>query len=70
VLRDQMPQSAFAITAAMVALSVVTLTILFFVGRRNHWLPTSAAIGRLLRSAPAFVSRMFRPAPRRPRGDA
>jgi hypothetical protein len=68
-LRDRRPQSALAITAGMSVLAVATLTILYFVGRRNHWLPTSAAIGRLLRSAPSFVSGMFRPARRRPSGD-
>jgi hypothetical protein len=68
-LRDQRPQSALAITAGMAALATATLTILYFVGRRNHWLPTSAAIGRLLRAAPSFVSRMFRPHGGRPTGD-
>jgi hypothetical protein len=69
VLRDRRPESALAITAGMAALAVATLTILYFVGRRSHWLPTSAAIGRILRSAPSFVSRMFRPGGGRPTGD-
>jgi O-antigen/teichoic acid export membrane protein len=62
VVRARRPEHSLAVTGAMAALSVVSLTMLFFIGRRNHWLPKSAAVRRMLRSAPSFVSGMFRPA--------
>jgi O-antigen/teichoic acid export membrane protein len=70
VLRDRRPESSLMITEIMATISGAALTSLFFLGRRNHWLPDTAALQRLLRAAPSFVYRIFRPAQERDAHDA
>ena len=70
VLRARHPESSLSITAIMATLSVAALTSLFFLGRKNHWLPAPASLQRMLRSAPSFVSQIFRQAAERSTHDA
>lgn len=70
VLRDRHPEASLSITAVMATLSAAALTCLFFIGRKNHWLPALGALRRIMRSAPNFVSRIFQPAGERSGHDA
>jgi hypothetical protein len=70
IVRERHLESSLSITAIMAMISVVALTSLFFLGRRNHWLPPRAVFQRMLRAVPSFASQIFRRATKRSARDA
>ncbi len=61
LLRSRHPDHTLSITLTMTAIAAAAVTRLFFLGRRNRWLPDMAALRRVLRAAPLFAAQIFRP---------
>jgi O-antigen/teichoic acid export membrane protein len=60
LLRSLHPERYLSITLMMTAITAVAVTSLFFLGRRNQWLPDTAGMQRMLRAAPLFATQIFR----------
>ena len=60
LLRSRHPDHTLSITLTMTAIAAAAVTNLFFLGRRNQWLPDTAALQRMLRAAPLFAAQLFR----------
>lgn len=60
VFRGRHPELSMSITAIMFAIAVAAWTTLFFVGRKNHWLPDSAMVHRMMLSGRSRVRRFLR----------
>jgi O-antigen/teichoic acid export membrane protein len=70
VLRDRYPGSALSITGLMALVALAAWTALFFLGRKNRWLPDAAAVRRMWLSAKARLSGFRRSAAHRSGEDA
>ena len=70
LLRSRHPDHTLSITLTMTAIAAAAVTGLFFLGRRNRWLPDMAALRRVLRAAPLFAAQIFRPGGDMSGGDA
>lgn len=57
ILRGRDPLSSLSITGFMAVLSIASMSILFRLGRKNHWLPDSAVVRRMLLSARSRLGR-------------
>jgi hypothetical protein len=60
LFRSQRPELSVSITLSMTVIAGVAMMGLFSVGRRNHWLPDTAALQRIVRAAPTFALQIFR----------
>lgn len=57
--RASHPSLTGTATLAMAAFAILSISILFFLGKRHHWLPTPAAAHRALRFISSAVSRIL-----------
>jgi hypothetical protein len=60
LLRGRYPEHSLSLTLIMTAIASAAVMSLFFLGRRNQWLPDTAAMQRMLRAAPLFAAQLFR----------
>ena len=60
LLRSRYPEHSLSLTLIMTAIASAAVMSLFFLGRRNQWLPDTAAMQRMLRAAPLFAAQLFR----------
>jgi hypothetical protein len=51
VLRGRDPEHTFSVTAIMAMMAVGAWVVLFSVGRKNRWLPESAAVRGMVQTA-------------------
>ena len=62
VMRDRYPASSLSITGVMALIALSAWTALFFIGRKNRWLPNPTEIRRMVTSVKVRVGGMLRPA--------
>ena len=68
--RAEAPALVWPLTGAMLLLTVAALGGLMLLGRRHHWLPSAAAVRRLLDGRFGRAGRVFGRAPGRGEGEA
>jgi hypothetical protein len=56
VFRDRQPTLFLPLTAAMAVLALAAFTTLFYIGRKNRWLPGTSAVRGMLLSVRARIA--------------